>query len=109
VYEEHGEKARPVPIALMTMIFPMRDTIIKHMIWIERSPDLPDVQVTKSETRKVANHTGAVRSKVAISPKPSVLTMVGKKYWNVWESRWAFRFLRSFSFSFSFPSLRKLD
>jgi hypothetical protein len=65
------------------MILPTQLTINKQMIWILRSPVLPLVYVTTSETRKVRNHTGAVSNRVAILEYPSVLTMVGKKYWNV--------------------------
>jgi hypothetical protein len=73
----------PVFNVLTTIIFPTQLTISKQMIWILRSPVLPLVYVTPKLTRKVRNHTGAVSSKVAIFEYPSVLTMVGKKYWKV--------------------------
>lgn len=69
----------------VAMTFPMNDIDIRHMIWMLLSPVRPEVYVTTSETRKVPIHTGAVISNVAILPYPSVLTIEGKKYWNVCE------------------------
>lgn len=69
------------------MIHPTILTAIRQIIWILRSFVFPDVQVTTSETRKVAIQTGAVMRRVSMLPYSSVCTMDGKKYWNVCERR----------------------
>ena len=73
----------PVLRVETTMMFPTHEIINKQIIWIDRSPVPPEVYVTARDTRKVRNHTGDVSNRVAILLYPRVLTIVGKKYWNV--------------------------
>jgi hypothetical protein len=75
----------PILVDAVQMIHPTILTPIRQMIWILRSFVFPDVQVTTSETRKVAIQTGAVMRRVSMLPYSSVCTIDGKKYWNVWE------------------------
>lgn len=73
----------PMLIVAVQMIQPTALTLINPMMCQLRSFVRPEVQVTNRETRNVAIHTGAVISRVSTLPYPSVLTIVGKKYWNV--------------------------
>jgi hypothetical protein len=80
-----AKKRGPVFVVPVAMAFPTADTTIKQMIWMLRSPVRPEVYVTSREMRNVANQTGTVRRRVSMCPYPRVLTMDGKKYWNVCE------------------------
>ena len=78
-----AKKRGPVFVVPVAIAFPIADTVIKQMIWMLRSPVRPEVYVTSREMRNVANQTGTVKRRVSICPKPRVLTIEGKKYWNV--------------------------
>lgn len=67
----------------VAMMLPTTDMSIRQAMWIDRSAVLPEVYVTNKDTRKVANQTGAVMRRVLTLLYPRVLTIVGKKYWNV--------------------------
>ena len=58
----------PIFVVEVAMMLPVQETAIRLMMWIERSPERPAVQVTESETIKVRNHTGTVRSRVGTVP-----------------------------------------
>jgi hypothetical protein len=77
----------PIFVDAVQIIHPTIETVMRHMIWILRSFVLPEVHVTTRETRNVAIQTGAVISRVSMLLYSRVLTMDGKKYWNVCERR----------------------
>lgn len=50
-----AKKRAPMFFVPVAMAFPTAATSMRHMMWIDRSFVLDDVQVTKIETKNVAN------------------------------------------------------
>jgi hypothetical protein len=61
-----AENLGPSLVVAVAMILPTHEMAMRDMMWMERSPEHPAVHVTKSETRKVVDQTGTVRSSVGI-------------------------------------------
>lgn len=78
-----AKKRAPVEVVETTTMFPIQLMHIKQIMWIDRSPVFPLVHVTRKDTSRVRNQTGTVNKSVLIGLNPRVLTIEGKKYWNV--------------------------